>query len=1015
MQDTSSESRNPEKKIFHRTWFWILIGLVLLMVVFLTMLPVGIDHGIEAYLEDQGADQVKLEDVDFNPLTGRMTLTNLTVTIGTQTVLKIPQATFKIEWTPFIRKRFVLERFAINDLELIVAQLENGNWQIGGITLPTQEASTAPDSWGFSFQEATATNCTIKLISTKLKSDLAIEQAKISKLTSWLYEDSARLVLTGKLNDAPMQLQLDVSPFGSEILAAGQIKLDGLTLKPFSQLLQPHLKTLTGRLDLDLNIETRQTADSGISHFQKGSVKLHQLHTSMAGINLSKNDLAWNGAVRVNLAKSENEMNISADGQLNGSKLTLDSENENLMLQQDRFSWQGKFDYAQDKSNQKITTDSQISLDELKLASPQFNLSEDRLTWQGPVEFSSAPETDGQKIVADGRLNGASLSVAIPNENVKLQQNNFGWQGKIDYAQDENTQNMKTDGQISLVDLKMESPQFNLSEDKLTWQGPIEFSTTANSESQWIIAGGELNGSHLQMSLPGRKLKFEHQGLSWKGRLDTGKINDFSALKAEGDVTVKDIQILQSDINQHLLNTNQFDLQTIKIDGLNVINVSGIVLNGLALFAESEAGPPSEADPSPLRIQEVKFENARLSQQKNLAIDAVRLTGVKGFLHHDRQGKWPAIDRLASLRSNISSADQTQGATSDIQAKKKSDKFNFRIGQVDISGDSGLHFKDGSVSPAFEMDLSILEAHFADLDSSQPQQPASIKLLVSDTENARLSLEGTLQPFAGQLNLDWVGKIRAFELPPLSPYAIRSTGYRFTSGELEADVPLKIDRNELKGEIDLTLLNPRIKRVKAEISGEKRRGKIQLNMTLDSALRLLRDEQNDVKLKIPISGNINDPQFSVADAVNKVLAITLQKSALSYLKYMLGPYGIGISVAEFAYDQATKIRLNPIMFAPANDDLDEAAIDYLQRVAAIMKEYPTVQVSVCGVATESDRKAMNNNASTDAALLTLAQNRMNRIEDHLVKLNGIEAKRIIACEPEIDKTADAKPRVDLDL
>jgi outer membrane protein OmpA-like peptidoglycan-associated protein len=186
-------------------------------------------------------------------------------------------------------------------------------------------------------------------------------------------------------------------------------------------------------------------------------------------------------------------------------------------------------------------------------------------------------------------------------------------------------------------------------------------------------------------------------------------------------------------------------------------------------------------------------------------------------------------------------------------------------------------------------------------------------------------------------------------------------------------------------------------------------------MTLDSALRLLRDEQNDVKLNIPISGDINDPQFNIADAINQVLAKTLQQSALTYLKYMLGPYGIGISVAEFAYEQATKIRLNPIIFAPGNDGLDQAAIDYLQRVAAIMKEYPAVQVSVCGVATESDRTAMNKNTSTDTALLALAGNRADSIEDYLVKLNGIDATRIIACEPEIDKAAEAKPRADLGI
>ncbi len=178
---------------------------------------------------------------------------------------------------------------------------------------------------------------------------------------------------------------------------------------------------------------------------------------------------------------------------------------------------------------------------------------------------------------------------------------------------------------------------------------------------------------------------------------------------------------------------------------------------------------------------------------------------------------------------------------------------------------------------------------------------------------------------------------------------------------------------------------------------------------------MLRDKQNNVKLNIPISGNVNDPQFSVADAINQVLAKTLQKSAISTLKYMLGPYGIGISIAELAYDQATKIRLNPILFAPGSDALDEAATDYLKRVAAVMKEYPTARLSVCGVATESDRAAINQNTSTDAALLALAKNRTERIEDRLVKLNSIDSKRIIACEPDIDKTAEAKPRADLEI
>ena len=152
---------------------------------------------------------------------------------------------------------------------------------------------------------------------------------------------------------------------------------------------------------------------------------------------------------------------------------------------------------------------------------------------------------------------------------------------------------------------------------------------------------------------------------------------------------------------------------------------------------------------------------------------------------------------------------------------------------------------------------------------------------------------------------------------------------------------------------------------------------------------------------------------------------------------MLGPYGIGISLAEMAVEHASKIRLNPILFKPGSADLDEAAIDYLKRVGVILKEHPEAQVVVCGVATESDRAALSGSpsaqtgesdkgdenktrpqkepaasASTDA-LVALAKNRTKRIEDQLVNVHAVTVKRIIKCKSEIDKSADAKPRVDL--
>ena len=146
MQDKSSEKKSKKKKIIHSALFWLFIGLLIVGVLSIIMLPVGIEYGIKQYLERQGADQVTLADVDFNPITGRMTVTDLSIFTGGKKVLGIPEATVVVEWKPFIRKRFVLKRFSIVDTQLTVAQLEDDRWQIGGIIIPQTKEPAAPSS-----------------------------------------------------------------------------------------------------------------------------------------------------------------------------------------------------------------------------------------------------------------------------------------------------------------------------------------------------------------------------------------------------------------------------------------------------------------------------------------------------------------------------------------------------------------------------------------------------------------------------------------------------------------------------------------------------------------------------------------------------------------------------------------------------------------------------------------------------------------------------------------------------
>ena len=262
---------------------------------------------------------------------------------------------------------------------------------------------------------------------------------------------------------------------------------------------------------------------------------------------------------------------------------------------------------------------------------------------------------------------------------------------------------------------------------------------------------------------------------------------------------------------------------------------------------------------------------------------------------------------------------------------------------------------------------------------------------------------------------------------------------------MDADIDLKITLGQLKGEGDLKFYNPIVEAV----DPEKMKSEAGRPIPLQSALKLLRDNDDDVRLKIPISGDVSDPKFSISDAINQAFINGLTMATLSYMKYMLGPYGMVIGMIELGEKTGAKaltgIRLKPVDFQPGASDLDPAAMDYLNKVAAILKEKKDLRARLCGWATESDRtgpRAAAAKTSTapsgaeplktksapgsqtaasedtrsplgDEAILALAEQRANRIEDILVSQHGIKDKRIFICKPEIDEHPEAKPRVEI--
>ena len=220
----------------------------------------------------------------------------------------------------------------------------------------------------------------------------------------------------------------------------------------------------------------------------------------------------------------------------------------------------------------------------------------------------------------------------------------------------------------------------------------------------------------------------------------------------------------------------------------------------------------------------------------------------------------------------------------------------------------------------------------------------------------------------------------------------------------------------------------------------------QLKVPLPTALAVLKDSENKIKLDVPITGDITDPKFSFTDAFNQALVKGMTKAAVSYLKYIFQPYGTMMTVVELgimAGKKITAVRLDPVFFDPGSDTISDNAVPYLERVAELMKTRPQIRIKVCGLATEGDKGNQKETSgkkepeqttavekspdapevetypeqlqplTVDEQLGKLAQQRAAGIKEYLVKNHGIEDDRLLVCLPEYDAREKATPRVEL--
>ena len=100
--------------------------------------------------------------------------------------------------------------------------------------------------------------------------------------------------------------------------------------------------------------------------------------------------------------------------------------------------------------------------------------------------------------------------------------------------------------------------------------------------------------------------------------------------------------------------------------------------------------------------------------------------------------------------------------------------------------------------------------------------------------------------------------MRELDLPPLSPYSVRYAGHGIERGKLSMDVNYKIAPDGQLTATNKLVLN------QLQFGDEVQGAPASLPVRL--AVALLADRNGVIDIDLPLSGSINDPQFSIGAA-----------------------------------------------------------------------------------------------------------------------------------------------------
>ena len=486
--------------------------------------------------------------------------------------------------------------------------------------------------------------------------------------------------------------------------------------------------------------------------------------------------------------------------------------------------------------------------------------------------------------------------------------------------------------------------------------------------------------------------------LSWQGdlNLDLTQPEGPPPVVANGDFKLAKLQVHDNKLDRDMVNFNQLALTDINIDTLDSVAIQKISLAPLTLLNR----PSDELSPQITRFESIEVSDLSLNKLQQLKVQQVLIKDHEALLIN-KSDKTLEISDWLPPATEQQTADDSQASNDESQTAPSA--FQYAIEKFIYQTGKSVRYQDNSLDKPFIVDLNNINLTVENLDSSQPEQDSKVKYSAQYAEHGKIVLEGTARPLSAKPSFDLSGNIAGLDLRDLSPFTNDAIGHAIKSGQLDAELKLNAKDNILDSKIDLKLyhflLTAKSPEAEAKIDAD-------FGYPLNSSLSLLKDSDNTIELSIPVTGDLDNPDFDTNDVIRSATSNAITSAIISYYT----PFGL-VMLVEGVIDLATALDFKAAVFNAGEQTLDAATQQELQKLSKLMNERPGIHLTLCSFSNSADRKilfpetaeipadALKLEAAQIEKLIELGESRSQAVKKYLVD-QKIDASRLVLCTAE---------------